>query len=79
MKSGLINDDRFSSEEISSFEHDKKIKDVEYKNYDMLCDLMIKKLDNDKTLNPNLTSFEFDEISKSIKTYANSGDCLELN
>ena len=24
-------------------------------------------------------NYEFDEISKSIKTYANSGDCLELN
>ena len=26
-----------------------------------------------------IDNYEFDEISKSIKTYANSGDCLELN
>ena len=26
-----------------------------------------------------INNYEFDEISKSIKTYANSGDCLELN
>jgi hypothetical protein len=37
LKSGLINDDRFSSEEILSFEHDKKIKDVKKMTKDKLC------------------------------------------
>ena len=48
---------------------DKKLKNVEYHSNDILCDLMTKKLDNDKTLNRNLSSFEFDEISKNIKRY----------
>ena len=48
---------------------DNKIKNVEYKNNDILCDLMTKNLDNDKTLNKNLTSFEFGEISKNILRY----------
>ena len=30
---------------------DKKLKNVEYHSNDILCDLMTKKLDNDKTLN----------------------------
>lgn len=48
---------------------DKKLKNVEYQSNDILCDLMTKNLDNDKTLNRNLSSFEFDEISKNIKRY----------